>query len=192
MPTSIYFYRNRYYMPSCNRFISEDPIGWASGQTNNYAYVGGDPIEYRDPQGTGSIGGFILLAIGTYGTYRTGCAAGQDFAHAQAAAAHAQQQQNERAGQGEAQPVNEQQIPASTAANLVPAMGPMILKSVTSLVIAGVGGAGASGSFSGAFAGAAVALGAGVAGFTAGYNGESCGVGMSIGMHPFTQAYSIF
>jgi uncharacterized protein RhaS with RHS repeats len=38
-------------MPGCMRFISEDPIGWASGQTNNYAYVGGDPIGDRDPFG---------------------------------------------------------------------------------------------------------------------------------------------
>jgi RHS repeat-associated protein len=47
----LYHYRARYYMPGCARFISEDPIGWASGQTNNYAYVGGDPISYSDPFG---------------------------------------------------------------------------------------------------------------------------------------------
>ncbi|MCM0608476.1 MAG: hypothetical protein KA711_05680 [Ideonella sp. WA131b] len=47
----LYYYRARYYMPGCARFISEDPIGWASGQTNNYAYVGGNPISRRDPYG---------------------------------------------------------------------------------------------------------------------------------------------
>ena len=47
----LYYYRNRYYMPGCGRFISEDPIGWASGQANNYAYVGGDPVGYSDPFG---------------------------------------------------------------------------------------------------------------------------------------------
>jgi RHS repeat-associated protein len=47
----LYYYRARYYMPGCGRFISEDPIGWASGQANNYAYVGGDPISYTDPSG---------------------------------------------------------------------------------------------------------------------------------------------
>ncbi|HZJ63349.1 MAG TPA: RHS repeat-associated core domain-containing protein [Kofleriaceae bacterium] len=47
----LYFYRARYYMPGIARFISEDPIGWASGQTNNYAYVGGDPINFTDPLG---------------------------------------------------------------------------------------------------------------------------------------------
>jgi hypothetical protein len=35
----------------CARFISEDPIGWASGQTNNYAYVGVDPVSWIDPTG---------------------------------------------------------------------------------------------------------------------------------------------
>ncbi len=49
--TGLYYYRNRYYMPGCMRFISEDPIGWASGQTNNYAYVGGDPVSLVDPSG---------------------------------------------------------------------------------------------------------------------------------------------
>jgi RHS repeat-associated protein len=47
----LYYYRARYYMPGIARFISEDPIGWASGQTNNYAYVGGDPINFSDPFG---------------------------------------------------------------------------------------------------------------------------------------------
>jgi RHS repeat-associated protein len=47
----LYYYRARYYMPGCMRFISEDPIGWASGQANNYAYVGGDPIVHLDPEG---------------------------------------------------------------------------------------------------------------------------------------------
>ena len=50
-PNGLYYYRARYYMPGCARFISEDPIGWASGQTNNYSYVGGDPISFRDPSG---------------------------------------------------------------------------------------------------------------------------------------------
>jgi RHS repeat-associated protein len=49
--TGLYYYRARYYKPGCMRFISEDPIGWASGQTNNYAYVGGDPVNRSDPFG---------------------------------------------------------------------------------------------------------------------------------------------
>jgi hypothetical protein len=36
---------------SDSHFISEDPIGWASEQTNNYAYVGGNPVNHLDPSG---------------------------------------------------------------------------------------------------------------------------------------------
>ena len=48
--TGMYYYRERYYSPALQRFISEDPIGLAGGQ-NVYAYVGGDPISFTDPQG---------------------------------------------------------------------------------------------------------------------------------------------
>ncbi|MFM0027625.1 DUF6531 domain-containing protein [Paraburkholderia madseniana] len=54
--TGLYYYRNRYYSPSTARFISEDPIGWESGQTNAYAYVGGNPVQLNDPFGLGSTG----------------------------------------------------------------------------------------------------------------------------------------
>jgi RHS repeat-associated protein len=49
--TGLYYYRNRYYSPQTGRFISEDPLGWASGQTNAYAYVGGNPVQLTDPSG---------------------------------------------------------------------------------------------------------------------------------------------
>ncbi len=48
--TGLYFYRARYYDPQLKRFINEDPIGLAGG-VDVYAYVGGDPLTYRDPQG---------------------------------------------------------------------------------------------------------------------------------------------
>jgi len=38
--TGLYYYRARYYHPGLQRFISEDPIGFAGGDTNLYAYVG--------------------------------------------------------------------------------------------------------------------------------------------------------
>ena len=41
--TGAYFYRARYYSPTLQRFISEDPIGIARG-INKYAYVGDNPI----------------------------------------------------------------------------------------------------------------------------------------------------
>jgi RHS repeat-associated protein len=49
--TGLYYYRSRYYSPQTGRFISEDPIGWACGQTNAYAYVGGNPVQFTDPDG---------------------------------------------------------------------------------------------------------------------------------------------
>ena len=47
----LYYYRARYYSPTMGRFISEDPIGFGSGQNNFYTYVGGDPLERVDPFG---------------------------------------------------------------------------------------------------------------------------------------------
>jgi RHS repeat-associated protein len=48
--TGLYYYRARYYSPSLQRFINEDPIGLLGG-INMYGYVGNDPISYRDPFG---------------------------------------------------------------------------------------------------------------------------------------------
>ncbi len=49
--TGLYYYRARYYHPGLSRFISEDPIGFAGGDANLYAYVGNDPINAVDPSG---------------------------------------------------------------------------------------------------------------------------------------------
>jgi RHS repeat-associated protein len=49
--TGLFFYRARYYSPGAGRFVAEDPIGWASGQTNAYGYLTGDPIDFNDPLG---------------------------------------------------------------------------------------------------------------------------------------------
>ena len=46
----LYYYRSRYYSPSLQRFISEDPIGIAGG-INQYAYVNNDPVNLSDPGG---------------------------------------------------------------------------------------------------------------------------------------------
>jgi RHS repeat-associated protein len=64
--TGLMYYRARYYHAGCARFISEDPIGWASGQTNNYAYVGGSPVMRRDPSGFSDIGLAHDLGLPTY------------------------------------------------------------------------------------------------------------------------------
>jgi RHS repeat-associated protein len=55
--TKLYYYRNRYYNPTLNRFISQDPMGLAGGM-NSYAYASGDPISNIDPFGLASCGFF--------------------------------------------------------------------------------------------------------------------------------------
>jgi RHS repeat-associated protein len=47
----LYYYRARWYDPLLGRFLSQDPIGFAGGQTNLYAYVGNSPLMYTDPTG---------------------------------------------------------------------------------------------------------------------------------------------
>jgi RHS repeat-associated protein len=49
--TGSYYYRARYYSPDRQRFLSQDPIGFSSGETNFYAYAGNNPIGRRDPLG---------------------------------------------------------------------------------------------------------------------------------------------
>jgi len=47
----IYYYRARYYSPSLQRFISEDPLGILGGDLNFYAYAGNNPVNFIDPTG---------------------------------------------------------------------------------------------------------------------------------------------
>ncbi|MCX6060708.1 MAG: DUF4150 domain-containing protein [Campylobacterales bacterium] len=47
----LYYYRARYYDPTIGRFITPDPIGFLSGDTNFYRYVGNDPVNFIDPSG---------------------------------------------------------------------------------------------------------------------------------------------
>src|SRR5205085_10413077 len=49
--TGLYYYRARYYNPSLQRFISEDPLKFGGGDVNLYAYVGNSPIDFTDPIG---------------------------------------------------------------------------------------------------------------------------------------------
>lgn len=41
----------RDYDPTIGRWTTKDPIGFAGGDTNLYAYVGGNPMSYIDPNG---------------------------------------------------------------------------------------------------------------------------------------------
>jgi RHS repeat-associated protein len=58
----LYYYRARYYSPSLNRFISEDPIELRGG-LNTYAYVHGDPMDLRDPSGYQAQGALVVCAV---------------------------------------------------------------------------------------------------------------------------------
>lgn len=45
------YHRARYYDPTVGRWLSPDPIGFSGGDTNLYAYVGNDPVNFVDPSG---------------------------------------------------------------------------------------------------------------------------------------------
>jgi RHS repeat-associated protein len=47
----LYYYRARYYDPEVGRFLSEDPLGFSSDDTNFYAYVSNGPTSAVDPDG---------------------------------------------------------------------------------------------------------------------------------------------
>jgi RHS repeat-associated protein len=49
--TGLYYYRARYYSPTFQRFVGQDPLGLGGGDPNSYEYV------YEDPTGL-----FDLLA----------------------------------------------------------------------------------------------------------------------------------
>ncbi len=50
--TGLYFYRARYYDPTLQRFISEDPLQFAGHSVNFYEYTYDDPVNHVDPSGT--------------------------------------------------------------------------------------------------------------------------------------------
>ena len=60
------YMRARYYDPEIGRFISKDPIGFAGGDLNLYAYVGNNPVNFVDPSGLITWGdvGDTLIGLG--------------------------------------------------------------------------------------------------------------------------------
>jgi RHS repeat-associated protein len=49
--TALYYYRARYYLPDVQRFLSPDPVEFRAGDYSLYAYVGNEPLNYKDPMG---------------------------------------------------------------------------------------------------------------------------------------------
>jgi len=64
----LYFYRSRYYSPSFQRFIAQDPIAFRGGDMNLYGYVRQQPITGVDPLGLywdlNFTGGFLIVITG--------------------------------------------------------------------------------------------------------------------------------
>jgi RHS repeat-associated protein len=69
--TGLYFYRARYYSPTFQRFVSQDPLGFAGGHVDLYGYASNDPVDYRDASGKLLIGGLLTAAAcGAYDVYQ--------------------------------------------------------------------------------------------------------------------------
>lgn len=62
--TGLFYFRARYYSPTLQRFINEDPLGLKSGDENFYAYTFNSPTNLTDPSG--------LLVIGAGGSFAGG------------------------------------------------------------------------------------------------------------------------
>jgi RHS repeat-associated protein len=92
--TGLYFNRARYYNPSLQRFVSEDPIEFLGGSSNLYPYASNSPIYITDPSGrcpmcvVAIAGGVIGGAVAGYEAYKSG-ASGWNVAAAAAGGAGA-------------------------------------------------------------------------------------------------------
>ncbi len=65
--TSIYYYKEREYIPEWGRFASRDPIGYDARDWNLYRYVSNGPTTFSDPTGreaAAALGGCVAGAIG--------------------------------------------------------------------------------------------------------------------------------
>ncbi|MCU0293550.1 MAG: hypothetical protein MUF10_16440, partial [Thermoanaerobaculaceae bacterium] len=70
--TGLYYYRARYLDPKVGRFISEDPIGFAGGDPDLYAYVWNRPTAFIDPPGTVAVAGKVAVNVATGAAFGAG------------------------------------------------------------------------------------------------------------------------
>jgi RHS repeat-associated protein len=61
--TGLHYYRARYYSPSLQRFISEDPIGLSGGNENLFSYVGNSPTNLTDPTGNAVVVPLLMICL---------------------------------------------------------------------------------------------------------------------------------
>ena len=69
--SGLYFYRARYYSPSLQQFVSEDPLGFDPGKVlfggvdlNIYGYVGNNPLTRTDPLGLDWVNNVVDYSAG--------------------------------------------------------------------------------------------------------------------------------
>ncbi|WP_347277972.1 RHS repeat-associated core domain-containing protein [Alkalinema sp. FACHB-956] len=58
-----YYYRARYYDANTGRFIGQDPLGFAAGDSNLYRYVGNSPAMATDPSGEIAVAAVVLPVV---------------------------------------------------------------------------------------------------------------------------------
>jgi RHS repeat-associated protein len=63
--SGLYLFRHRDYSPTLGRWMQQDPIGYAAGDSNLYRYVGNNPTNITDPNGLRWTWGDVLVGAGT-------------------------------------------------------------------------------------------------------------------------------
>lgn len=72
-PTGLTHFSAREYDAATGRWLQKDPIGFAGGDANVYAYVGNDLVNFVDPTGLSAMGTYLLQCLGdTLGLHSLG------------------------------------------------------------------------------------------------------------------------
>ena len=79
---NILYFRNRFYDAGAGRFLSQDPVGFAGGDTNLYGYASANPVNGRDPTGLANDSGQGTTLGGGVGAFGgLGGEAGYELVH---------------------------------------------------------------------------------------------------------------